>query len=103
MSMKKPKNIKWGDGKSIDWMGSSYNKLFKKIRQLFSSINVRACFDGYMGEFIPIIYNQLYKEGKQEMVIIGHPKGISQESISILENFIKSTIHNNSYKTFSQN
>ena len=103
ISMKHPNNIKWGDGKSIDSMESSYNKLFKKIRELFSCINVRACFDGYMGEFIPIIYDQLYKEGKQEMVIIGHPKGISQESISVLESFIKNTMCNNSYRTFLQN
>lgn len=77
---------KYGNGSSLS---DKKNKGFFEKRTLLASI------DGANVYSLNSIFRQEKELGRDNLIIIGHPKNISRESISLFEQFIKKNIHNN--------
>lgn len=70
-----------GDGNFVPQPG-------RKWRSLTRSMIHHVSCDGYFSSLLAFSLAQMEKEGQQTMVIIGHPKGMTEFSIEKLTNFI---------------
>ena len=87
-SKKVEDNKAWGDGKSVKPLIIKKSK-FEKFLAYFTPSHRVASIDGVKAEWLTDVVKYNNRYGK-EVVIIGHPKLITPNSIKCLENFIAS-------------
>ena len=83
-----------GDGSFVPQPGRKMQHLRK------SSWNHVSC-DGYFTQKLKKITKRFSKEGRSDLVIIGHPKSATAYSIKKLEKYIAKHKHNYSFLTFN--
>lgn len=83
----------WGDGIGSIGVtkGGKRISLKHRIHYLFSSHVKSLTIDNFNAYFLINNYKYFKKTGKDDQLIIGHPKALSPYSISVLENFICQT------------
>lgn len=79
--------------KKMKRFGNGCSLSAKKKNGLFNERTLLASIDGANVYFLDSIYRQEKKLGKNNLIIIGHPKNLSNESICLLERFIKRNNH----------
>jgi peptidoglycan/xylan/chitin deacetylase (PgdA/CDA1 family) len=87
----------YGDGDGVGYL-YTFGKLMTQIKKIFI-INLNASFDGLMVFFLPEIFKKKRKNG--ELVIISHPKGLSNISIDYFEKFIRQHIADSKFLTIT--
>jgi len=76
----------YGDGKPV---GASKKDILKMLlKPTYACISC----DGYKSSLLQKIYNNYKKNGKDNLVIIGHPKAQSEYSLNKIENFLHNRI-----------
>lgn len=93
-------DYKWGDGKGIGFQLSYSERLLVKLKKIFMTKSFPASIDGFLTLLLPVVYEQLLKFDKENMVIIGHPKNISPKSLKYLDSFLRSVVEKNKFLTF---
>jgi hypothetical protein len=84
-----------GDGRAMAAPGYR-----KKLLTRFSNNPVSV--DGFNSSLLPMALKLLQKQGKENMVIIGHPKALSRYSLIALEGFVKKYKNEHQFTTFSE-
>lgn len=82
-----------GDGQFIPQPGR------KKQGLTSGALNHVSC-DGYYASVLLKSYKSFIKQGRENMVIIGHPKGMTEYSFAALESFMNEVRKEASFKTF---
>jgi len=85
---KKHRAQKWGDGKGMSDFGSTGSKIIQKLANI--KITVPASIDGVSSFLLPSVYSALKKKNTDNMIIIGHPKAITNATMTGLKSFIES-------------
>tara|TARA_B100000508_G_scaffold60116_1_gene46764 strand:- start:40850 stop:41833 length:984 start_codon:yes stop_codon:yes gene_type:complete len=83
-----------GDGNFIAQGGKKYESLKKPIWDHVSC-------DGYYSSKLNLITSKFSKEGRSDLVIIGHPKSMTRYSFEQLEKYIRIQQKKNSFLTLS--
>lgn len=83
-----------GDGQAMPAPGYR-----KKLLTKFTNNPVSV--DGYNAHLLQKALNNLSKNNKKNMVVIGHPKALSRYSILMLEEFVKENNSNHNFTTFT--
>lgn len=73
----------------------------ERFRQLFHNKVLQASIDGAASNVLNLIYETAQKNMQNDLVLIGHPKNVSDVSIKNLDNFLKVTTINNTIVTTS--
>ncbi|MEE0962074.1 MAG: hypothetical protein U0L54_05975 [Bacteroidales bacterium] len=76
---------KFGDGNGIG-LPSEVNKFLYNFTKLITSSTISATIDGAFSLYLEKIYD--HYSNSDTFVIIGHPKNLSEKSISVFEKFI---------------
>ena len=80
---------KFGDGFPITIPGGRMKRLINNLKRLVSLATISATIDGFFSLCLEDIYvNTINSINGKAFVVIGHPKNLSEKSISIFENFI---------------
>lgn len=74
----------WGDGEAIS-MGKS-DMIEKLLRPSHSVVSI----DGYKAAFLAKAHAAYRRKGLEDFVIIGHPKAVTDYSLSVFDNFLAS-------------
>lgn len=90
----KSKYKSFGDGNAAG--GSKLDK----IRMLTQYTNSVVSIDGYKAAYLEKAFNAF--KNKDNFVIIGHPKAMSEYSLEQLEKFIRNTKNKNNFTTFKK-
>lgn len=79
-----PKHEPWGDGRPVP--------LGRKdlLRKLFAASVTVVSIDGYKAKFLSTAYADYHAKGRDDFVIIGHPKMFTRYSLSQLDDFLAS-------------
>lgn len=89
---------RYGDGIGIK---DRNNDFLRKVRKFFNPISTLACIDG--GDVL-LLERCLHRSKElkcQEMVVIGHPKFVSYESLKVLDAFLKNNRDSLNFMTTS--
>lgn len=83
----KTRSTVWADGNGIGYPGGSTFMMKTNIKRIFSVKSIAAYIEGafYLDEVLK--YTKSHYKG-DDMVILGHPKGLSPINIEWLESFI---------------
>lgn len=84
-----------GDGEFISQGGRK-----KQILTTYTTYHVSS--DGYYATKLEQGFQKCQNIGQNEMVIIGHPKGNTKDSILKLESFVSKNFHEHSFTTFDR-
>lgn len=84
-----------GDGNFIPQPGRKKSGLTEKTRHHISC-------DGYYSSVLKEALATFEKQGRQNMVVIGHPKGMTKYSFKKLEDFIRMAEKNHQFLTFKE-
>jgi hypothetical protein len=90
----------FGDGVSIDAYMPPLERLIEQITKFIKGKNFAASIDGLMSSNLNNIYRTLLKSNANEMVVIGHPKNASEESIKNFELFLELVHSEVNFRTF---
>lgn len=85
------------DGQSII-SKIKYNHL-NKLNKLFQKKIFQASIDGVMSTVIDDVYEYAVNKGQKNLVFIGHPKNLSDQSIRNLEYFVKEKFNKVTFAT----
>lgn len=82
-------NKVWADGTgSIGTLDKGLKKINRKLRDYFKEHYVVSSIDGGNASFLNKFYNLYKNQGAEFIQIMGHPKGLTPYSLSMLESFI---------------
>lgn len=86
----------FGDGYAVPKPKSEVLRMLTKSSYSVVSI------DGYKAKYLKAAYRQYKKrlDGKDNFVIIGHPKAFTPYALNKTKEFFEQTVNDNSYKTF---
>jgi hypothetical protein len=90
----------FGDGVSIGAYLPPLERLIEQITKFIKGKNFAASIDGLMSSNLNNIYRTLLKSNANEMVVIGHPKNASEESIKNFELFLELVHSEVNFRTF---
>lgn len=91
-------NNNWGNGGDLP--GKHTSSFIKKIfKGIGSSMRVCATLDYQSFLYCNKVYSDYRRDQKKDLVMIGHPKNFSSESLGMLDDFIGRTKENNIYAT----
>lgn len=101
--MKVMKNQKkYGDGLSSTIVMPKLQRVRELLSKFFGFMNYGASIDGLLSAELKRVYNDCKKRGETTMVILGHPKLASDESLKNVETFVNDMIiQGNKFCTFS--
>lgn len=94
------KDHRWFIGTGETSFLSKRKRFMELFMKFIKGKSLIASMDYYMSVNLLPLYKILKRQGRKNMVVIGHPKNASPESISQLEFFISQTIGDNNYLTF---
>jgi hypothetical protein len=80
----------WGDGNFIPQPGVKKKSLFRTLRHHVSS-------DGYYASALDRALSNFSRQGRTDLVVIGHPKSMTRYSFERLEKFLKRHHKNHSF------
>ena len=88
------------EGSGIAFTYPRWVRIIKLVKQLLKTKKtVFASIDGFLANFLPLMHKKfIVNGGNSSFVILGHPKAISDQSISCLEEFLKDTVTHYQYK-----
>ena len=80
---------KYGDGKGIGIAGNKFSRLIYKVKRLITPSVISATIDGSFSLCLDYVYRKhCTAVNDNAFIIIGHPKNLSEKSISIFERFV---------------
>lgn len=79
---------RWFTGTGVTSFLSRKDWFLGQIKKFFHGIFFTASIDSFMSENLVSMYKYCHKQNRANMVIIGHPKCASPESVSVLEQFL---------------
>ena len=80
---------KYGDGKGIGIAGNKSYRLIYKVKRLITPSVISATIDGSFSLCLDYVYKKhCTAVNDNAFIIIGHPKNLSEKSISIFERFV---------------
>lgn len=93
---------RWFVGSGEESFLSRRKRLKLQLRKFINGMTFTASMDFFMSKNLCNLYRKFKKQGRKNMVIIGHPKNASPESIYITEEFIRNIKSSDKIKTFKE-
>lgn len=94
------KDHRWSYGTGETSFLSPTVKYLEYFKKLILGKSFPASMDFYMSENMENLYKFFHKQNRRNMVIVGHPKNASPESIDVLERFLKKIKSSDTVLTF---
>lgn len=91
---------KWGDGVGIGIHLSNKDYLISHMRKFIAGTVMVASIDTFLSAYLIELYKSLKEKGVKDMVIIGHPKLASPQSIKFLNIFLTQICEQDKITTF---
>ena len=88
MTQYQPKEI-FGDGKGVGTQLTRKQRLEGLIKKFFGSVRMTATIDNFSSLELMNVYESNKKRGYDNLVVIGHPKAVTDASLRNLEQFVE--------------
>jgi len=91
LSQYQPKVV-YGDGKGVGTQLTRWQSLLEHLKKFIGTVRMTATIDGFSSLELMKVYESNKRKGADNLVVIGHPKAVTDASLRNLKQFVESML-----------